>query len=90
MTILPVLAAEPALPTSSSPPRFYRGDLPPRPADLERIRRALQRGPLTRQTLIQRTGLSQTQTLCAVDALIASGEISYLADTRQFSARQPA
>ena len=77
--------------TTSSPlPRFYRGNLAPRLADVERVRRILLRGPLTKQALIDRAGLSQNQTLCAVDALIASGEIIYFADTRQFSVRQPA
>ena len=67
-------------------PRFYRsGDLPARPEDMAKVRRALQRGALTRQSLIERAGLSQTRTLCAIDALIAAGEVAYDAAARQFS-----
>lgn len=71
---------------NTPPPRFYRsGDLPPRPEDVARVRRVLQRGSLTRQELIDRAGLSQTRTLCAVDALIAAGEVAYDQAARQFS-----
>lgn len=70
---------------SNPTPRFYRSDLPPRPEDMARVRRALQRGTLTRQALIERAGLSQTRTLCAIDGLIAAGEVAYDAAARQFS-----
>lgn len=74
---------------NTTPPRFYRsGDLPPRPEDMARVRRALQRGALARQALIERAGLSQTRTLCAIDALIAAGEVSYDTEARLFSIRQ--
>jgi hypothetical protein len=66
-------------------PRFYRSDLPPRPEDVARVRRVLQRGVMTRQALIERAGLSQTRTLCAIDALIAAGEVAYDAAAREFS-----
>lgn len=70
-------------------PRFYRsGDLPPRPDDMSKVRRALQRGATTRQELIARAApLSQTRTLCAIDALIASGAVVYDTVTRLFSLR---
>jgi hypothetical protein len=69
-------------------PRFYRsGDLPPKPEDMTKVRRALQRGAMTRQDLIARAALSQTRTLCAIDALIASGAVAYDATTRLFSLR---
>ena len=70
---------------TTTPPRFYRSDLPPRPEDMAKVRRALQRGPITRQALIERAGLSQTRTLCAIDGLIAAGEVAYDAAARQFS-----
>lgn len=70
-------------------PRFYRsGDLPPRPEDVAKVRRALQRGALNRQALIDRAGLSQTRTLCAIDALIASGDVAYDNAERLFSLRE--
>jgi len=73
---------------NATPPRFYRsGDLPPRPEDVSRVRRVLQRGPMTRQDLIVRAALSQTRTLCAIDALIAAGEVTYDNQARQFSIR---
>ena len=69
-------------------PRFYRfGDLPPRSEDLARIRRALLSGPMSRQALIARTNLSQTRALCAIDALIAAGEVDYDSQARQFFIR---
>jgi hypothetical protein len=70
-------------------PRFYRsGDLPPKPEDMTKVRRALQRGAMTRQDLIARAApLSQTRTLCAIDALIASGAVAYDTATRLFSLR---
>lgn len=75
---------------ATTTPRFYRfGNLPPRPDDLDRVRRVLQRGPLTKQALIERAGLSQTRTLCAVDALIATGEMTYDAEARLFAAGKP-
>lgn len=68
--------------------RFYRfGDLPPRPEDLERVRRTLRKGPATRQSLVERTGLSQSRAFCAVDALIAAGEVVYDDGSKQFSTR---
>jgi hypothetical protein len=66
--------------------RFYRGDLPPRADDNERVKRALLRAPATKQGLVQRTGLSQTRVLCAVDALIASGDVIYDSVAKCFSA----
>lgn len=74
---------------STPPPRFYRsGDLPPRPEDTAKVRRALRRGALDRQTLIERAGLSQTRTLCAIDALIGAGEVIYDPTARLFSIRK--
>lgn len=73
--------------TATPPPRFYRGDLPPREDDVDKVRRALRRAPATKQQLIERTGLSQTRTLCAIDALIASGHVAYDATNRQFAGR---
>lgn len=70
---------------ASSTPRFYRGDLPPRPTDLERVKRALGRGPTGRLELARRTGLTQSQVLCAIDALIAGGEVHYDAVTKTFA-----
>lgn len=66
-------------------PRFYRGDLPPRADDIERVKRSLRRTPATKQEIIQRTGLSQTRVLCAVDALIASGQVVYDGGAKAFS-----
>jgi hypothetical protein len=73
--------------SATNRPRLYRGDLPPRPADLERVKRALGRGPAARQELMRRTGLTQTQVLCSVDALIAAGEVLYDATARTFVVR---
>lgn len=75
---------------STPAPRFYRfGDLPPRPGDVERVRRTLQqRGPMARKDLVDATGLSQSRAMCAVDALIAAGEVAYDANARRFSAVQ--
>lgn len=70
---------------NAPPPRFYRSDLPPRPEDMARVRRVLQRGPTSRQDLIDRARLTQNRTLCAIDGLIASGEVAYDAKARQFS-----
>lgn len=68
--------------------RFYRfGDLPPRPEDVERVRRTLRRKPATRQGLVERTGLSQSRAFCAVDALIATGEVVYDEASKEFSTR---
>jgi hypothetical protein len=72
-----------ALPSTA--PRFYKGDLPPRIDDVERVRRTLRRTPATRQALIQRTGLSQTRVLCAIDALIASGQVAYDGTAKAFT-----
>ncbi|MFN7609326.1 MAG: hypothetical protein ACK5QX_00085 [bacterium] len=66
-------------------PRFYRGDLPPRADDLEKVKRSLRRTSANRQELIQRTGLSQTRVLCAIDALIASGLVAYDETAKVFS-----
>ena len=71
---------------AADPPRFYRGDLPPRPAHLELVKRVLGRGPATRQELMRRTQLTQTQVLCAIDALISAGEVSYDTSARAFAA----
>lgn len=69
-------------------PRFYRfGDLPPRADDVAKVRRALRRGPLGTQALVDRTGLSKNRTLCSIDALVASGEVTYDTETRLFSIR---
>lgn len=75
------------MPASPPTPRFYRyGDLPPRAADVDRVRRALQRrGPMDRKSLVEATRLSQSQAMCAVDALIATGDVLYDAEARQFS-----
>ena len=62
------------------PPRkFYTfGNLAARPEHLNRVRTVLRRhGTLPKNKLIQATRLSMSQTLCAVDALIASGEVAY-------------
>jgi len=75
---------------TTPPPRFYRGDLPPRTDDLDRVRRALRRGPATRQQIVDKTGLTQTRILCAIDALIAAGEVAYDAPSRQFVAQAAA
>ncbi|NKI94674.1 hypothetical protein FHT26_002613 [Rhizobacter sp. SG703] len=71
------------------PPRFYRGDLPPREADLVRVKRALSRGPLTKRGLIEATGLTQTRTFCTLDALIVRGEVSYDVSRREFLLQLP-
>lgn len=71
------------MPTAT--PKFYRSDLPPRPQDIERVRKTLSRGTMSRRDLIERSGLTQTRALCAVDALIASGEVSFDAALRSFS-----
>lgn len=69
-----------------TPQRFYgSGDLPPRPEDITRMRGVLQRGSSTKQALIQRTGLTQTRTLCVIDALISAGEAAYDAEAGLFS-----
>jgi hypothetical protein len=74
----------------TAPPRFYRlGNLPPRPDDMAKVQQALRHAPLTKQSLIQQAGLSQNRTFCAVDALIASGEVAYDAEVRHFSLSQP-
>jgi hypothetical protein len=76
--------------TTTPPPRFYRfGNLPPRRDDLDRVRRAAQKGPLTKQSLIERAGLSQTRTLCAIDALIATGELTYDTEAKLFASSKP-
>ena len=77
---------EPSMPTPL--PRFYRsGNLPPRPEDIAKIKRALLRGALSKQALIERTALSQTRVLCAIDALIAAGDVAYAVDSKLFSIR---
>lgn len=74
---------------TASGQRFYRfGDLPPRPEDVERVRLTLRKGPATRQGLAERTGLSQSRVLCAIDALIAAGEVAYDDGSKQFSTRR--
>lgn len=69
---------------ATTTPRFYRGDLPPKDADVQRVRRALRHGPATRQQLFERSGLTQNRALCAVDALIAAGEASFDPETKSF------
>lgn len=70
----------------AQPPRFYRGDLPPRSDDIDKVRRALKRGPALRQALVERTRLSLTRTLCAIDALIRDGEAAYDPASKSFAA----
>jgi hypothetical protein len=68
--------------------RFYRfGDLPPRPEDLKRVQLVIaKRGPLDRKGLIREAGLTQARTLCAVDALIATGAVEYDDSSKSFRA----
>ncbi len=68
-----------------SVPKFYQSDLPAKPEDMKRVRRALHRGPLVRKALIEAAGLTQTRAMCAVDALIARGDVCYDSATREFS-----
>lgn len=68
--------------------RFYSGDLPARPDQVERVKAILRaQGPRSRKQLAAAARLSLNQTLCAVDALIAQGEIEYDGATRTFGMR---
>lgn len=68
--------------------RFYRGDLPARPDQAERVKAILRAyGPRSKKQLAAAAQLSINQTLCAVDALIALGKVEYDEMTHTFSAR---
>ena len=66
--------------------KFYAfGTLPARPEHLDRVRTTLRaHGVLQKKRLAQATRLSLNQALCAIDALIAAGEVTYEEADRQF------
>jgi hypothetical protein len=58
--------------------RFSRTSLPVRPEYVTAVRAALKRhSSLNRKRLLEASGLSLTQALCAIYALIALGEVEY-------------
>lgn len=69
----------------TNPTRLYRGDLPPRPWDVERMRRALQKGFVAKSTLLKNLGMTQNQALCALDFLVVRGEVTFDAKAKVFS-----
>ena len=65
-------------------------DLPPRPEHVAKVRRALSRqGQASAMQLIERTGLTRTAVLSALEALIAAGEAAKLPAVLTFVYRQP-
>ena len=51
-------------------------DLPPRPADIAKVRRALGSEPTSVPDLIKRTRLTRTAVLSALEGLLAAGEVT--------------
>jgi hypothetical protein len=66
--------------------KFYTlGSLPARPEHMDRARSALRlHGALKKQRLAQLARLTLNQTLCAVDALVTSGQVAYDEATKLF------
>jgi hypothetical protein len=57
--------------------------LPPRKEYLLKVMRVLNhRGALSERELIESTGLTKTQLLCALEALIADGSVGKMADKK--------
>ncbi len=64
-------------------------DLPPRPADMSKVRRALGSEPTSVPVLIKGTGLSRTAVLSALEGLLAAGEVTQDAKSRLFALVAP-
>lgn len=60
--------------------------LPPKPQHLEKVLAALRLSEIVQlKDLISQTGLTRTQTLCALDALIKSGKVNKTPAAQAFS-----
>jgi len=59
----------------------YFNDLPAKPVYIDRVKRVLASGALGQTALVTKTGLTKTQALCAVDALVADGKLQIIEST---------
>ena len=62
--------------------RLSQSTLPPRPEHVESIRSLVGDNPKEIRAILARSTLTKNQTLCALDALIASGELDFNERTR--------
>lgn len=63
--------------------------LPVRPEYLAAVRRAIKRRqPISRRELPRVAGLSRNQAMCAIEHLVATGEVEFDAATASFTLRE--
>lgn len=59
--------------------------LPPRPEYVEKVKSCLvKRNGRTEQSIVKATGLTKTQALCAIDAMISKSEVTVEGSPKKF------